>query len=332
MRTFALLFSAVVLSTNAMNAQTIATFESLSLATADTFYVNYSSYGNDVGLNNGLAHLPCVYDTSGGFPYWSSGFAYSNKTDSVTSGYTNNYSAKTASGYNYSAKYAVASNFMPINIVLTGSAKGNPVQGFYITNATYAYNSMRDGDFVAKKFGGVTGNDPDWFKVQIRGYHGGVLSTTDSVDFYLADFRFANNAQDYIVKTWEWVNLLSLGDVDSLQLRLSSSDTAGGFGMNTPSYYCIDNFTTYETSLVATVSTTPVAKVYPIPATKQLNVEIMGDDVTNICVSDLTGCILAVYHVTEKVTTISTEVLAPGIYLLQLSGRGQKGSIRFVKQ
>jgi hypothetical protein len=38
-------------------------------------------------------------------------------------------------------------------------------QGVYVTNTTYAYNSMRDGDMFAKKFGGPTGNDPDWYKL-----------------------------------------------------------------------------------------------------------------------------------------------------------------------
>ena len=61
---------------------------------------------------------------------------------------------------------------------------------------------MDSGNWTfAKKFGGTTGNDPDFFKVTVKGYKGGVL-TTDSVPFYLADFRFANNALDYIVDSW----------------------------------------------------------------------------------------------------------------------------------
>jgi hypothetical protein len=31
----------------------------------------------------------------------------------------------------------------------------------------------------------------------------------DSIEFYLADFRFANNSQDYILKTWEYLDLTS---------------------------------------------------------------------------------------------------------------------------
>src|SRR4051812_29208336 len=107
MRTFTMLFSAFVLGTTATQAQTVATFDTLHLSKADTFYVNYSSSGNDVGFNDGHAHFPCIYDTSYG-GIWSTGFAYSNMSDSVTSGYFNQYSAKAAAGYGGSGNYLMA--------------------------------------------------------------------------------------------------------------------------------------------------------------------------------------------------------------------------------
>lgn len=241
MRRFTLI-SALLASSLATQAQTVADFESLSLPKADTFYQNYSSSGNDVGFDHGLAHFPCVYNTAwGGF--WSSGFAYSNMTDSATSGYTNQYSAKTAKGYSGSDKYIVA-NGTSNYIQLINAGKGGFASGFYVTNSTYAYNSMRDGDAFAKKFGGTTGNDADWFKLVIRGYHNGTLKQ-DSIEVYLADFRYTDNTKDYILKTWKWVNLMPLGKVDSLRFSLSSSDV-GSFGMNTPAFFCMDNFTTQE--------------------------------------------------------------------------------------
>ncbi|HWB64128.1 MAG TPA: DUF4465 domain-containing protein, partial [Chitinophagales bacterium] len=88
------------------------------------------------------------------------------------------------------------------------------------------------------------GNDPDWFKLTVKAWYNGTLKNA-AVDFYLADYRFSNNTQDYIVRDWRWVDLTSLGNVDSLAFFLSSSDT-GSFGMNTPAYYCIDNFTTAD--------------------------------------------------------------------------------------
>ena len=327
MRKIALLFSFVVLSTLSIHAQTVATFESLTLPGTDTFYINTTASMTDQGFNNGLAHFPYYYDTSFG-GYWDHGFAYSNKTDSVTSGFTNMYSAKTAIGYNGSSKYIVAYGGNN-KLKLTGAAIGKPVSGFYITNATYAYNSMRDGDGFAKKFGGTTGNDSDWFKLTVKGYRTGTL-TTDSVNFYLADFRFTNNAQDYIVKTWQWVNLLPLGAVDSLHFALSSSDT-GSFGMNTPAYFCMDNFTTDETFLSVGEVNAPIAKVYPIPTTDKLYVESIGQQVDVLNVVDAKGAVVISLPVTGIVSTLNIAALPAGTYVLQLIKDNHAESMRFVK-
>ena len=64
---------------------------------------------------------------------------------------------------------------------------GKVIDGMYVTNGTYAYLSMLNGDAYAKKFGGVSGNDPDWFKLTIRKWYNGILAN-DSVTFYLADY------------------------------------------------------------------------------------------------------------------------------------------------
>ncbi|MBM4092135.1 MAG: DUF4465 domain-containing protein, partial [Planctomycetes bacterium] len=111
--------------------------------------------------------------------------------------------------------------------------------GAYFTNTTYAALSMRDGDSFSKKFGGELGSDPDWFLLKISGLNAGG-GVTGTVDFYLADYRFADNRQDFIVDTWTWVDLSSLGEVSSLKFDLSSSDT-GDWGMNTPAFFAMDD-------------------------------------------------------------------------------------------
>ena len=331
MRKFTLLCSAFALCASALSAQTVSTFETLSLAHADTFYTNFTASGSDVGFTNGLAHFPCVYDTSfGGF--WSSGFAYSNMTDSVTGGYTNGYSAKAAAGYAGSSKYVVA--FGVTNTVkLTGTALGHPVKGFYATNNTYAYNSMRDGDFFARQF-----HNGDWFKITVRGYLHGALKP-DSVGFYLANFLHPVPADNYILKTWEWVDLLALGNVDSVQMVLSSTDN-GSFGMNTPSYFCIDNFTTYETADTTTthpidavaVNASSAMKVYPNPATDMLYADLAGNPVKEILIRSLTGEV--VFHTAplSDHIEINTASLPAGSYTLQLIGDNRSSVVHFVKQ
>lgn len=330
MRKFTLLCSALALSAT-LKAQTVATFETLSLAHADTFYTNYTASGSDVGFNDGFAHFPSVYDTSfGGF--WDHGFAYSNMTDSVTSGYTNGYSAKAATGYAGSSKYVIGYGARNI-IKLTGVALGHPVKGFYATNNTYAYNSMRDGDFFARQF-----HNGDWFKLTIRGYLHDTLKT-DSVGFYLANFLHPVPADNYILKTWEWVDLESLGNVDSLQFTLSSTDN-GAFGMNTPSYYCIDNFTTFETKDTSTVhpnavtATQPaaIAKVYPNPATNMLYVDLADNSVQDIVITGITGNIISHIVPQSGHIEINTSTLPSGSYVLQLRSDGKIATVRFVKQ
>jgi len=342
MRTFTLLFSAFLLGTT-VQAQTVATFDDLSLPTTDTYYVNYSAFGTDVGFNDGLGYFPCIYDTSGGFTFWNY-FVYSNETDSVTSGYSNQYSAKTGVGYDGSAEYLVAYCSNPVtyantmNLNLRGAAVGHPVKGFYITNSTYVYNTIAPGypvEYPARKF-----HNGDWFKLTIYGYSGGVLKP-DSATVYLADFLFPDTTMNYVLNTWQWVDLLPLGNVDSLQFALSSTDN-GVYGMNTPAYFCMDNFTTYETDTA--VDTTgshlganniipaTVAKVYPNPATNTLCLDVTGNMVRQVSVMDMTGNLISTYGVTTDHMEINTATLAAGTYILQLSGYGKTASMKFVKQ
>ncbi|MEZ5016550.1 MAG: DUF4465 domain-containing protein [Flavipsychrobacter sp.] len=331
MRRIFTIATALVLGATATQAQTVATFDTLTLVGTDTFYVNYSNPGNDVGFDDGLAHFPTNYDTAG-YKGLRKGFVYSNMTDSMTSGYTNSFSAKAAKGYNGSNQYLVASGGTN-KVYLKGAAVGKPVKGFYATNTTYAYNSMRDGDAFARKFGDsgtIKGSHPDWFKLTVYGYANG-SKKADSVDFYLADFRFADSTKDYILKTWEWVDLQSLGNVDSLEFKVTSSDV-GQWGMNTPAFFCMDNFTTDETVSVATIAQPIVAKIYPNPAVDKLNIQLQNNSVKRVNVISISGKVIAQYSVTGSLTTINTSSLTSGMYLLQLVGENQNAVVRFVKQ
>ena len=112
---------------------------------------------------------------------WS-GFGYSNAIDTTTAGYTNQFSAYSGSGYGSSGNYAIAFGYVdglnPNDIselrelpYLTLPA-GAQIQSAYVTNATYTALSMLHGDGFAKKFGGVSGSDPDWFELTVYGTEG----------------------------------------------------------------------------------------------------------------------------------------------------------------
>lgn len=213
-------------------AQQLVDFEGLGIG-VDSF-LNGSDGSS--GFQMGDLRLDNSYN-----PAWASwsGWAISSMRDTVTAGYTNQYSAITGGGREGSAAYAVAYAASGSMMRLSGASAGKVVAGLYVTNATYTYLSMRDGDGFAKKFGGITGNDPDFLRLTIKKYFNGVEGS-DSVVVYLADFRSADNTQDYILKDWTYVDLTPLGNVDSLVFLLESSDV-GAFGMNTPAYFCVDD-------------------------------------------------------------------------------------------
>jgi hypothetical protein len=69
--------------------------------------------------------------------------------------------------------------------------------------------------------------------------------------------------------------------------------------MNTPAYFCIDNFTTYESFDTTTPPTTLVQttqpasiKAYPIPTSNTLHVDVAGARVNELTITDMSGRIV----------------------------------------
>lgn len=249
----------------------INSFTYAQKVTFEEFNVPANSVMNGSDLTGGFtlpqAFFPNQY-TTGAFSYWSGGWAISSKTDSLVAGYNNLYSARPGKGANGSKSYAIGQQESVIKA--TTFRKTDLFNEIYITNTTYAYFSMKNGDDFAKKFGGISGNDPDYFRLTIKGYKKGKL-TTDSVNFYLADFRFTDHSKDYIVKDWTKVDLRSLQSPDSLYFTLSSSDV-GAFGINTPLFFAIDDVAVSK-DLVATTDVIDQQglDVYPNPFSETLN-------------------------------------------------------------
>ena len=223
------------------SAQTTSTFDTLTLG-VDTFW-NGSDFSG--GFADGNAYFENQYDTTGGYATWS-GFSYTDKTDSVTAGYLNQYSAITGSGFNGSKNYSVAYDAGYGNAVvrLNGTAAHRSVQGVYITNTTYTYKDMVYGD----NFGNLPFNADslDFLLLHITGWRSGA-PVGDTVNFYLANYTFPDTTQNYIVKNWQWVNLLALGNVDSLVFSITGSRN-DSYGLETPSYFALDNFVTADLS------------------------------------------------------------------------------------
>lgn len=190
-------------------------------------------------------------------PSWS-GFGYSNHTDTTTPGFGNQFSAATGGGRE-SDQYGIAAGHLdavpscqqafafdptnPLHLALLPTIdlpEGASLRSVAITNTTYAALSMAQGDSFAKAFGGPSGNDPDWFRVTAYGVDEAGTLLNATAEFYLADFRSSDNADDYLLSDWAEWDLSALADARSIHFNLSSSDV-GVCGMNTPAYFAIDD-------------------------------------------------------------------------------------------
>ena len=186
------------------------------------------------GFEAGNAFFPNTYtDWGGGITSWT-GFGYSNHTDRTTPGFENQYSCYAGSGVNGSKKFGLVSggDTLVFNIP-------EKVEFLYVTNSTYAALSIRDGDMFAKKFGGESGNDPDFFHLRLEPFNEegqkiGILKVQ------LADYTAEDNSKDYIANSWTKLPLVDFGFIKKIAFTFESSDV-GEYGINTPKYACIDN-------------------------------------------------------------------------------------------
>jgi len=196
---------------------------------------------------------------------------------------------------------------------------------FKITNTTYAALSMRDGDQFAKKFGGETGDDPDYFYVKVQ-----LLSDASIVyqeDIYLADYRFEDNSQDYIEDDWVNFSYLSFDEFNTIKFQIFSSDT-GAFGINTPLFFCIDDINTEYVVNSVTKLVVNNIKLFPNPTQNILNIQLENERTETLSIHDLYGRSIRTFQVIgQQVLDVSD--LASGVYFVI----SESGSVsRFVKQ
>jgi hypothetical protein len=316
-------FVIVVLSYNNY-AQTTADFENFSLSTGS--YLDGSQQPLGTTFNSGNAIFTNFFDTSfGGF--WSGGFAISAVEDSTTSGFMNLFGSKALKGNNGSNTYAVGQNGAIVKF--NAQASGKLLNQISVCNTTYAYNSMKNGDAFAKKFGGISGNDPDFFLLSIKGYFNGNL-INDSVSFYLADYRFADNSQDYIVKDWQIIDLRSLDNVDSLLFQLYSSDNSS-FGMNTPAFFCVDDLVTVNSASSINENQVNYMHVFPNPTKNDLFVE-SNFPIHTIYIVNIEGRRIKELNLNGlKFDKLTLNEFSNGIYFIEAIGEKSRKHLKFIK-
>lgn len=250
------------LETRTMMATVVANFSDLTLSSEsywngpDEAGVNKPDpFGGDLpvkvgGYQSTGAKFSNEFNTN--YQSWS-GFAYSNITDNTTAGFGNQFSSFPGSGRG-DANYAVSSGYLDeatfdpsdaaqlAQLPSVSLPRGASPSEVYVSNTTYAALSMQDGDSFAKKFGGATGNDPDFFRLTVYGTDSAGKALPASVQTYLADYRFADSSQDFILSDWQKLDLSALAGASRLYFNVYSSDV-GQFGMNTPAFFALDDLT-----------------------------------------------------------------------------------------
>lgn len=111
-----------------------------------------------------------------------------------------------------------------------------------LCNSCYTYGVMMNGN--------PYGSTPDknlkeaqgWFKAEIYGFdaEGNPTNGGKPVEFYLADYRPLSATATEAIDHWTTCDLTALGKVNSVEINFKGSDT-GAYGLNTPSYVCLDN-------------------------------------------------------------------------------------------
>jgi hypothetical protein len=325
-------FAISLATTIISNAQTTVTF--------DTFTLSPNSYYQDnAGTDFTSNGVTFQYSWNTSWGGWESGSAYTNKVDTVNGSYTNLYGCipgTAFSGNNYATVQDRA--------IITFSNSATGVSGFYITNTTYAWKEIKNGG-LGRKFGDTTGTGsgtsitqgqyPDWFKVLVTGYRSGNL-LTDSVEFYLADYRPTGTGSDYVVKNWQFVNCASLGQVDSIQFIMKSSDN-NSYGMKTPAFFSIDNFTTNYSVGINELTSISNISIYPNPTSDNIYINYSTSKENNITatIGDVTGEQIINLKkqniIGQNTIKLETSTLESGIYFVELNDGTSSKKLKFIK-
>lgn len=194
-------------------------------ASADaTFVINENSYGS-----------------------WS-GVTASKSTDTEYVDFNDQYTSITGSGYDGSSQYG---------IVYYSSWAGGTVDmmtselvdfsSMYITNTTYTYNSLSNGDSYAKSLQDYADlSQYAELKITIKGIDSQGEYTANSVEVILGNTYLNEDTgkwEVYILQDWELIDLTTLNETDGLyglNFTVEGTDKSGGFD-NWPTYFAMDN-------------------------------------------------------------------------------------------
>lgn len=306
----------------------------LTPASNDLSGIESAWYGQFKTLNNTSNFVSGGYTfenkySSASWGNYSEAWSYSNISDNTTAGSGNQYSAITGTGRT-SDQYAICKtgNFVD-NRLFSTDGEAFTSKGAFFTNTTYAALSIENGDAFATQFGDESNSagGEDWFLLTVYGLNADSTRNGDSVNFYLADYRFADDSQDYIIEEWTWVDLTSLENIYGLDFELSSSDVSQ-WGMNTPSYFAMDKFDIDMTSVYEIETETISA--YPNPTNGLININATEN--STIKIFDINGKLVFSEIASNNTTLINMTHFENGVYILSVENNGIAKNKKIVKK
>ena len=181
------------------------------------------------------SYLTLYNDYNSQYDSWQ-GFAYTNGTDTATNTFTNLSSCvgHGAGNSNYYVTGYIGTDWMGDNSQIPVAMKINTENaGNFDDRGAYfcmpvLLKKWVDGHYASNQF---------YFKLKASAYANGAL--VGEREIMMADFT---EGHSYMMNDWTYVDLSWIENADSLDFIAICNDTAGGWGINTPMYFCMDNF------------------------------------------------------------------------------------------
>jgi hypothetical protein len=314
---FFILVLVAFVATN-LESQNVVNFEELNLL-PETYW-----NGSDETGSFSSKYLRFYNDFDAMYSSWM-GWAYSNTTDATTNSYTN-LSSASGHGANNSANYAIAfvgSNWMSNNEPIPSVIKVDTTQlpenqfGMYISLAAYTHlYMMAENYYEINNF---------YLRLHIEGINS-LTNTSVSQDVLLADYRA--DTVHFALSDWTYVDMTWANNCDSLLFTLESNDTVGGYGINTPTYFCIDDF-----GCQPPINSTRISQLDNVVFynTCDLVVVKYSENINKIDFYDITGKLIRTERPNSESIEIPISDLKNGMYIINIFCNGQRVSKKFVK-
>lgn len=214
----------------------IATFDDLALEPETAWYGKRESEGYDhrsFTYYSGSYSFPCEYAPS--LLTWG-GVAYSNQTKTTfNSLFPDQFNSVVGHGVNGSKNYAVAYAYGQHTVEVRATHAGPAViPGTFVTNTAWVKEVTQKGTGM--------GDEPH------TPFHKGdyllLIASNNkgqSIEFPLVDYRSSNDAEHYVIDSWQWLDLSALGETESVIFSMKGTRVANG-GTTIPAYFCLDDF------------------------------------------------------------------------------------------